>query len=122
MVAVPKMAPRIDSPKHVKFLHQLVCVICGAPEVHVHHLRRGLTRRGQYRAGDNEGLPLCPCHHNMGDESLHGRERFGEQEMEYLAARGIADPIGLTAALFANTGNYDACMDIIAAARTTFRR
>lgn len=113
MNAVPKMATRIASPKHLGFLHQLCCAICGALEVHVHHLRRGLTRRGQYRASDSEGLPLCPCHHNMGDQSLHGQERFGVDELAYLRTNGIPDPVGLVAALFRHTGDYVTCMSLI---------
>lgn len=117
MTACPKMAPRIDDPKHVGFLHQLVCVICGRHgDLHVHHLRRGKTRRGQYKAGDNEGLPLCPCHHNIGDESLHGQERFGVSEMEYFRQHGIEDPVALATELYLRSGDYETCMAAIEAA------
>lgn len=118
MSAVPKMAPVVKDKKHVGFLHQLVCVICGrGGDLHVHHLRRGQTRRGQYKAGDNEGLPLCPCHHNIGDASLHGQERFGVSELEYFRLHKIPAPVALATALHRHSGDYAACMDLIETAR-----
>lgn len=118
---IPKIE-HITDPKHVKFAHQLGCVICGAPEVHFHHLRRAKSRRGQYRSGDNDGLPLCPRHHNYGEGSLHDSEKLGIAEPEYFAMHGINDPYGLARDIHANTGDYEACTHLIQQARTVPRR
>jgi hypothetical protein len=117
-LAFPKIA-HTDDAKHVRFSHQLVCVICGNPEVHYHHLMRAKSRRGQYRSSGRDGLPLCPCHHNVGPESLHERIAKGEDEPEFFARHGINDPYGLAADLHAHTGDYEACMAIIASAKSS---
>ena len=116
-LAIPKIAHSEDA-NHVKFSHQLVCVICGNPEVHYHHLMRAKSRRGQYRSSGRDGLPLCPRHHNIGPESLHERIAKGEDELEYFQNRGIAEPHQLAADLHDNTGDYSACMAIIEGARS----
>lgn len=112
MTLIPKIE-YVKDPKHVSFCHQLVCVICGNPEVHFHHLMRGKTRRGQYKAADNEGIPLCACHHNLGPESLHEVIKHGIDELEYMKMNGVPNPYGLASDLYASTGDYAECMALI---------
>ena len=113
----PKQAPAIKDAKHTGFIHELVCVICGNPEVQQHHLLRGRTRRGQYRAGDNESLPMCARHHNVGPDALHEMIKHGIDEPEFFALHGIKDYVGLSDAIYVNSGDYEACMALIEGAR-----
>lgn len=117
--SLAKLPPRIVDKKHVAFLHQLPCVLCGALEVHVHHLRRASSRRGQYKSGDDACLPLCPLHHNMGDQSLHGQEGEGVKEAQYFRLHGLADPYGLAPALYEHSGDYVACVRLIEESRAS---
>lgn len=109
----------IEDPKHVRFAHQLECVICGGPAEHFHHLRRAKSRRGQYKAGDNHGLPLCCWHHNIGADSLHGQEQFGVTEPEYFERNGIADPYGLADGIYDHTGDHETCIELIRGSRNS---
>lgn len=106
----------IEDPEHISFEHQLVCVVCGNPEVHVHHLMRSPSRRGQRKSGSNHSLPLCFRCHNGSKESVH---LSAIPEPEWFALHGIHDPVGLAENLYALTGDYEACMEIIASAKTT---
>ncbi len=46
------------------------CIICGRPTNHMHHCIEGTANR---QMSENFGLkiPLCPDHHNLGNNSVH---------------------------------------------------
>jgi hypothetical protein len=47
------------------------CLICGVPNVAVHHMINGNPQR-KYSDEDGLVIPLCPKHHNMDSrESVH---------------------------------------------------
>lgn len=69
--------------EHMDKVAQLGCIICGNPEVHLHHIRyKGL---GMGRRSTNfEVIPLCQPHH-QGNFSVHNRtiefeKKFGSQK------------------------------------------
>lgn len=70
------------------------CILCkhlgyGESRAEVHHIRTG-TGAGR-RAPDTETIPLCPQHHRLGNDSLHGAGRkaferiHGITELDLLA-------------------------------------
>tara|TARA_R100001509_G_C4870831_1_gene216626 strand:+ start:74 stop:373 length:300 start_codon:yes stop_codon:yes gene_type:complete len=50
-------------------LKQIGCIACGSTNVVIHHIRKhtGLSIRPSH----DDTIPLCPIHHNMGDQSVH---------------------------------------------------
>lgn len=50
-------------------LRQIGCIACGRNEPVIHHIRNktGLSLRPNHE----DTIPLCPNHHNMGNESIH---------------------------------------------------
>jgi len=50
-------------------LKQIGCIACGSTNVVVHHIRKhtGLSLRPSH----DDTIPLCPIHHNMGNQSIH---------------------------------------------------
>jgi len=53
----------MKSPKHMKRVAELPCVVCGTSPVQVHHIRAaGLTGAGQ-KACDFFTIPLCHADH-----------------------------------------------------------
>ena len=58
-------------------LKELGCVACGSNNVVIHHIRKhtGLGLRPPH----DQTIPLCPQHHNMGNESVHlNKTKFEE--------------------------------------------
>jgi hypothetical protein len=84
--------------KHLALLRLCPCAVSlKMPAGEVHHLKSGLAgkERGMgMRATDKWGIPLCHDVHM--DLESHGSRR----EYEFLAARGLHDPIGLADALW----------------------
>ena len=50
-------------------LRQIGCIACGKNEPVIHHIRKhtGLSLRPSH----DDTIPLCPQHHNMGNQSIH---------------------------------------------------
>ena len=63
-----------------RFMHlrELGCVACGSNNVVIHHIRKhtGLSLRPDHQ----DTIPLCPKHHNMGNESIHLNKRLFEKK------------------------------------------
>lgn len=87
------MSKNKNDRKHMGRVAELGCILCkhlgyGESRAEVHHIRTG-TGAGR-RAPDSETIPLCPQHHRIGSESLHGcgRKAFeklhGVTELELL--------------------------------------
>lgn len=69
--------------QHMDKVAQLGCIICGNPEVHLHHIRYPGLGMGK-RSTNFEVIPLCQPHH-QGNLSVHGspklfEEKFGTQK------------------------------------------
>ena len=61
--------------KRFDTLRQIGCIACGRNEPVIHHIRRntGLSLRPSH----DDTIPLCPQHHNMGNQSIHlNKTRF----------------------------------------------
>ena len=104
---IPKRPKPIKDKKHSKFLHELVCLCCGAVELVQHHLLRCPSRHGQYRAGDQHSVPLCRRHH----DELH----LGAGTENGFSERYGLDLLTISNALWENTGDYEKCLNIIKA-------
>ncbi len=63
-------------------LKQLGCVACAKfgriREPVIHHIRKhtGISRRPDHQ----DTIPLCPEHHNMGNESIHHNKKLFEEK------------------------------------------
>ncbi len=63
-------------------LKQLGCVACAKfgriKEPVIHHIRKhtGISRRPDHQ----DTIPLCPEHHNMGNESIHHNKKLFEEK------------------------------------------
>jgi len=64
-------------------LKQLGCVACSKKygvhsEPVIHHIRKhtGISRRPDHQ----DTIPLCPKHHNMGNESIHHNKKLFEEK------------------------------------------
>jgi hypothetical protein len=77
---------------HMARVAQLSCVICGNPEVTVHHCIS--DRFSQRKVSDFETIPLCHLHH-QGAEGIHADKAAWEalhgKDHEYLAV--VADAL-----------------------------
>ena len=67
-----------EDKKRFDNLRELGCVACGANNVVIHHIRKhtGLSLRPDHQ----DTIPLCPKHHNMGNESIHLNKRLFEDK------------------------------------------
>lgn len=65
---------------HIERLVAMGCLICQRPAIY-HHSLLFRPRNHQY------GVPLCPDHHNMTNDSVH---MMGDEE-EFFKKHGIAD-------------------------------
>ncbi len=101
--------PRVEDRKHIAFLHQLYCIICGRPDPDAAHVRAPSPRHNKRLTGKGEKpsdcwtLPLCREHH---DEQHRGRELAFWDRYE-------VDPFATSTALFEVSGDYEAAMQII---------
>lgn len=50
-------------------LRQIGCIACGKNNPVIHHIRKH-TGMG-LRPSHDDTIPLCPQHHNMGNQSVH---------------------------------------------------
>ena len=68
--------------KRFNQLKQLGCVACAKfgriREPVIHHIRKhtGISRRPDHQ----DTIPLCPEHHNMGNESIHHNKKLFEEK------------------------------------------
>ena len=70
------MANKVDKDRLDK-IAQMGCFCCGMPS-EVHHIRShtGLSLRPDHQ----DTIPLCPIHHNMGNESIHLNKKLFEEK------------------------------------------
>ena len=57
-------------------LKELGCVACGSNNVVIHHIRKhtGMSLRPSH----DDTIPLCPIHHNIGNQSVHLNKKLFE--------------------------------------------
>jgi len=102
-------AHRTESAQHLVFVRSLPCLASGMNGFsEAHHLTVARYRMGR-RLGDDCAVPLHRDLHGdtRGPQALHamGERNFWNQ-------RGI-DPRPIAQFLWDNTGDYDACIDVI---------
>lgn len=61
-------APSVDEARHLRRVAEHGCLLCGRTAV-VHHVMKCPDK--QRRRDDRFVAPLCPEHHNMGNDSVH---------------------------------------------------
>ena len=70
---------RIRSKKHLRFVAQQPCLICGRSPSQAHHIRFAQPRGLALKVSDEFTVPLCAIHHTenhgTGDERLWWQER-----------------------------------------------
>ncbi|MDQ0996924.1 hypothetical protein QFZ34_002106 [Phyllobacterium ifriqiyense] len=115
-MTAPKVSkkPRQKEESHLKFIRTLPCVVTGIRNVEAAHIRYGDISYGKYETGmaekphDKWVLPLSPEEH---------RKQHDMNEREYWTLVGI-NPLDLAMRLWFNTGDEEACEQIILQART----
>lgn len=104
--------PRQHSEKHLAFIRQLPCMVCGNnTSTEAAHIRFAMPSAGKRGVGmgekpdDKWTVPLCGKHHK---EQHHiGETTFWRNE--------IRDPIFVALALWAATGNHELGEQIVRA-------
>ena len=99
----------IRDNKHLKFIRQLECVLCGSPFVEAAHLRIGTDGATSMKPSDCWVLPLCSPHHRL--QHQIGERTFWEGR----------DPHSLCAELYKLTGLYEEAISFIERERVNVR-
>lgn len=102
--------PRKQDVKHLQFIRELPCLVCGDPHsTEAAHVRYGWRKAAKRDVGkaekpdDRWALPLCGrCH----------REQHAGGEQMFWHARNI-DPIFVCLALHASSGDHEAGEQIV---------
>lgn len=108
--------PKQAAPDHLRFVHGLSCLICGAPG-EAAHVRYGSLAHGKRETGagqkpdDKWTVPLCPAHHREGPDAQHNHS-----ERKWWVLQGI-DPLVIAALLWACTGDNEAAEQVCMHAR-----
>ncbi|HZS57591.1 MAG TPA: DUF968 domain-containing protein [Bryobacteraceae bacterium] len=109
------MIPRVRSQKHLSFIRELPCCICGnGTTVEAAHIRFTDLRAAKNNPGigakpsDTFVCPLCNTHHR--EQHAYGDEK------KWWAQYGI-DPIFVSLALWHASGDHEAGLQIIGAAQ-----
>ena len=105
--------PRQHNEKHLAFIRQLPCVMCGDnTSTEAAHVRMGQPWLGKRHVGaaekpdDKWSVPLCGrCH------------RKSHEQSEHAFWANMRDPVVLALALWAATGNHELGEQIVRAAR-----
>lgn len=113
MTALRQRQPRIQNEKHLRFIRQLPCCICGARDVHAAHLRMSSAKHGKFNPGvgakpdDFWVTPLCAGHHVDFPDAQHaiGEPAFWEIHQ--------IDPFKLALSLWEVSGDLEAAQSII---------
>lgn len=106
--------PRQHDEKHLRFISQLGCLICGAHDVQAAHVKYADLSVGKEFCGKSEKpddcfvVPLCIEHH--AEQHSFGNERDWWRQEEI-------DPIKIALALFSVTGNFARGEVIVSACR-----
>lgn len=105
--------PRREADTHLRFIRSLPCLVTGKRGVEACHVRFGDMRYGKRETGMQEKphdmwtVPLCPEEH---------RKQHSMNERDYWTLAGI-NPITVASALWMNTGDDEACEQIIREAK-----
>lgn len=106
--------PREHDEKHLAFIRQLPCLICGdSTSTEAAHVSMADNRADKRYVGTSEkaddcwALPLCGAHHR--DQHTVGEKRFWDF--------GVIDPIFVCLALWRVSGDCEAGERIIRAAQ-----
>lgn len=105
--------PRREDKKHLDFIRQLPCLLCGnniqTEAAHVRMRDPSIAKpEAPYSAKPHDmfTVPLCNAHHR--EQHDFGNER------EWWKSQGI-DPVKVSLALYAESGNYEIGLRIVAA-------
>lgn len=101
---------RFVDEAHLAFIRTLPCIACGRTGCDVHHLLRTAERGMGRKSDDNHTLPMCHEQHM----ELH---TDGNERRYLLAHAGIEDPVGLSEAIYAASGNPEAAISAIERAK-----
>lgn len=111
----PARRPRKEGGAHLVFIRTLPCLVSGfATNIEAAHIRFASLAHGKPESGlqrkpsDVWVVPLSPVLH---------RKQHAMSEKEFWAEQDI-DPLVVAALLYANTGDREACLQILRAART----
>jgi hypothetical protein len=102
--------PRMENPKHLRFIASCPCLICGAPNVQAAHIRYADPEAGKRSTGMAEKsddcftVPLCVAHHS--DQHEYGDEHL------WWTNYGV-DPVKVALRLYSVTGDHDRAGAII---------
>lgn len=105
-------SPRVKNPKHEDQIRDLPCILCGA-QAEVAHVRFGDkayfkrdTGMGE-RPKDTWGLPLCPNHHRLLDESQHM-----QNERHWWFLQDV-NPLRICCLLAVHSGDREAMLSVV---------
>jgi hypothetical protein len=102
--------PRMENPKHRRFIASCPCLICGSPDVQAAHVRYPDLEAGKRSTGGAETaddcftVPLCVRHHAA-------QHAFGD-ERRWWENFGI-DPVKVGLRLYSVTGDQNRAEAII---------
>lgn len=106
--------PRQHCEPHLKFIRSLPCVICqDNTSTEAAHVRFSCLKVAKRHCGiaekpdDKWTVPLCGRHH---------REQHEQNEQEFWSAAKV-DPVFISLALWANSGDYRAGLTVLENAR-----
>lgn len=101
-----------QSAAHLSAIRKLPCAVGGAGPVEAHHLKALTKERGMaVRSTDRWAVPLSH------DEHMSVERAGTRNEIAWFKARGIEDPHGLAAALFAASPDLERMKLIVDAHR-----
>jgi hypothetical protein len=102
------------SEAHLALIRQLPCAVTGkTPAGEAHHLKAGTGERGMgMRSTDRWAIPL------RHDPHMELERQGSRNEVAWLQARGIADPLALAEALWAASGDLERMTKIVSAHRS----
>jgi DNA recombination protein Rad52 len=93
-----KPTRRVRDKKHIAFVAQQPCAICGRSPAQSHHLRHAQPRAMGLKVSDEYVVPLCNIHHR----SLHDA---GNEERWWIDQK--QEPLALASELWARSHGHD---------------
>lgn len=108
-----KKRPREHRKDHLRFISELYCLVTGQPNPDACHVRYGSIFHGKRQVGmaekpsDRWTVPLCRAEHT--------RQHSMDEEAYWRAVN--IDPLTVAALLWSASGDTEAALQIIAAAR-----
>lgn len=73
---------RMNKTQSIITEYMNLCLVCGSPNVEVHHVIHGTANR-KYADADGLVVPLCPEHHR-GNNGVHGHNNAFDVALEII--------------------------------------